>query len=335
MIVLRLFLAAALAAAFVTSVDSCEDDQSDPDTTGPEKTAPGEDEQETGDPQMDERTKRMYEFALNDDTDFEVMPKPQPGDWLYSHAEQHQTFDDYVGTSPRRPADNRRKITIIPIGDFPGREEKLLEPIREYCSIVFSCETVLLPKEKIPPDAPGRPASWDASQTQYRTGYLLTRFLRPRVPRDAICLLGITMADLYPDDGWNYVFGEASLRDRVGVFSFVRFFPEFYGQEPSEENLQVALMRCLKTMAHETGHMFSLPHCVKYKCLMNGANSQSEQDSGPIHACPYCLKKLQWNTGFDLLARYEKLAQFYDEHGYKEEAEWVTNRLKKIRASAE
>jgi archaemetzincin len=35
------------------------------------------------------------------------------------------------------------------------------------------------------------------------------------------------MEDLYPDPAWNFVFGQASLRERVEVFSFARYDPAF------------------------------------------------------------------------------------------------------------
>jgi archaemetzincin len=44
----------------------------------------------------------------------------------------------------------------------------------------------------------------------------------------AFCLNAVTMEDLYPDPQWNFVFGEASLPDRTGVFSFARYNPMFY-----------------------------------------------------------------------------------------------------------
>lgn len=31
------------------------------------------------------------------------------------------------------------------------------------------------------------------------------------MPKDAFCIVGITMIDLYPKDSWNFVFGQASL----------------------------------------------------------------------------------------------------------------------------
>lgn len=39
----------------------------------------------------------------------------------------------------------------------------------------------------------------------------LLRFLCNRKPKDAFCIVGITMIDLYPKDSWNFVFGQASL----------------------------------------------------------------------------------------------------------------------------
>lgn len=39
----------------------------------------------------------------------------------------------------------------------------------------------------------------------------LLQFLKKRKPKDAFCIVGITMIDLYPKDSWNFVFGQASL----------------------------------------------------------------------------------------------------------------------------
>mgnify|MGYP000107882883 CR=1 FL=1 len=41
----------------------------------------------------------------------------------------------------------------------------------------------------------------------------------------------VTMTDLYPSEDWNFVFGQASLRNRVGAYSFARYDPAFYGKE--------------------------------------------------------------------------------------------------------
>jgi archaemetzincin len=40
------------------------------------------------------------------------------------------------------------------------------------------------------------------------------------LPKDAYCMLTVTMDDLYPYDSWSYCFGWASFVKRTGVFSF-------------------------------------------------------------------------------------------------------------------
>lgn len=36
-------------------------------------------------------------------------------------------------------------------------------------------------------------------------------------------MIAFTNADLWPGEGWNYVFGQASLADHVGVWSIHRY----------------------------------------------------------------------------------------------------------------
>ena len=67
------------------------------------------------------------------------------------------------------------------------------------------------------------------------------------------------MRDLYPNPSWNFVFGEASLDDRVGVFSFARYDPAFYGTATEDRSLLV-LRRSCKVLAHATKHMFGIQH---------------------------------------------------------------------------
>ena len=50
---------------------------------------------------------------------------------------------------------------------------------------------------------------------------------RRLVPKDAYCMLSVTMEDLYPRESWNFVFGLANFSSRTGVFSFVRYDPVF------------------------------------------------------------------------------------------------------------
>jgi archaemetzincin len=180
------------------------------------------------------------------------------------------------------------------------------------------------------PSDPAAVLSW----RQYLTGDILTKVLPPLVPRDGLCLLGVTMEDLYPDPTWNYVFGMATLDERVGVYSLVRFYPAFWGRKETADSEQLGLRRSLQTLVHETGHMFGVAHCQKYQCVMDGCNSLAESDRRPIHLCPDCLKKFRWNIGFDVPKRYEALGKFYAAHGMAAEAEWIGKRLKECSAAS-
>jgi len=258
------------------------------------------------------------------------MGKPRPGDWLARFHEPGQTFAQYVRSKPPGVTKRRTTIVLLPLGDFTEKEKRMLGSLHEFTSLYFGVPVRLEKGAALPKDHL-RKRSWLGRQwTQYQTGHILYKILKPRLPKDAICLLGVTMADLYPDEAWNYVFGQASLRGRVGVYSLVRYFPEFWGEKRTKASELQALRRACKTLAHETGHMFGLRHCIAYQCLMNGSNSLGESDRRPTALCPVCLRKLRWNLGFDVAKRYKKLATFYKKHNLKSEAEFIQKRLKEI-----
>lgn len=274
-------------------------------------------------------TLSQLRFAVTDDSDFRRMPRPRPGDWLSQFHEPGQTPEQYVAENPVRPSAERRTIVIRPLGEFTAEQQSLIIHLKTFGEAWFDCPFEVLPPIPLP-ESHRRPRMWLGKRMfQYRTDYLLNEVLLPSLPPHALCYLGITMADLFPDENWNFVFGQASLKDRVAVHSLVRYFPEFCG-EPAEEGSEMPLRRACKVLAHETGHMLGLRHCIQYQCTMNGSNSLEESDRRPLALCPPCLAKLQWNIGFDVLDRYTKLCAFYGEHGLTREAEWVEKRMRRI-----
>jgi len=148
--------------------------------------------------------------------------------------------------------------------------------------------------------------------------------MRPQLDDDAYAMISVTMTDLYPNPKWNYVFGMASFRQRVGVFSFARY---------GDIDKSTVLRRAAKVLTHETGHMFGIKHCIFYQCNINGANHLNEMDATPMHLCPVCLRKMQHAVKFDPLERYQKLHTFYVKHKLDKEAKWVEMRTDKIRAA--
>jgi len=268
-------------------------------------------------------------LALEPGTDFEPIPPPKPGDWLAAHPESRQTFEEFLRSRPNRPDRTRNRIYLFPLGDFPPEGSPPLEFLKEYTEIFFGMETeVLSPKPGADPRFTTRINPLTRKRQILSTDVL--RYLKSLLPGDAFCLSAITMEDLYPDPAWNFVFGQASLRDRVGVFGFARYDPAFYGERRGREDREILLKRSIKVLAHETGHMFSLAHCVYFRCVMNGSNHLQESDSRPQFLCPVCLHKLHSSIRFDVVLRYERMLKFCRRMGFAPEAQWIANRLRKI-----
>lgn len=262
--------------------------------------------------------------------DFQPISPPQPGDWLDIHVEPGQTFSEYIKLNPPKPSSARGKIYLQPLGNFDPYKSPSLEILKDYGSIYFCLPTEILPLlnlESLPITSRQNPYT---GKKQILTTDIL-HLLLDRMPHDAYSLLAITMEDLYPEPSWNFVFGQAALSQRVGVFSFVRYDPAFYGLSREKDYQRVLLKRSCKVLVHELGHMFYLAHCIYFRCVMNGSNHLAESDSRPLHLCPVCLRKLHFNIGFDIEKRYEDLLFFYQRQGFCEEAAWVARRLQRIR----
>ena len=116
----------------------------------------------------------------------------------------------------------------------------------------------------------------------------------------------------------------------MGVYSFARYDPRFYGQAPTPDTRKLMLRRSCKVLAHEACHMFGIQHCVWFRCLLNGSNHLAESDARPLHLCPVDLRKLQWSIGFDVVERYRRLLNFHRQVGFEDEAQWLDKRLRFI-----
>lgn len=228
-------------------------------------------------------------------------PPVLTGSWLESYPEPGETFAAYADAGPTRPTAERRILYFQPIGTFSPEQLRVVEQTADYVARFFQLPVTTLPtlpSSTVP--ASGR------RRHQLLTTYILETVLTPKVPADAIAVLGLTAEDLYPGEGWNFVFGEASIVDRVGVWSIHR-----YGR-PGDP---IYLRRTLNTAVHELGHMLSLNHCVGWACVMAGSNSLEESDTAPASLCPTCLQKVTYNVGLDPAKRAAQLAEFFADAG--------------------
>lgn len=249
----------------------------------------------------------------------EEIGETQPGDWLNSHEEKGQTFQQYVRIRPNILTRQRNKLYIQPIGEFSEEQIRLIKLSHEFLGIYFNCEVETLEtksEKDIPADAQRDHPSW--GDHQLLTSHILEEILAPKLPDDAFATIAFTSSDLWPGKGWNFVFGYASFRQRVGVWSLYR-----YGDPTkSDEDFKNCLQRTLKVATHETGHMFSIRHCIAYQCNMQGSNSLPESDRQPTHLCPECHAKILYATGADPIKRYEKLIEFCKSHQLTQEMQF-------------
>jgi archaemetzincin len=234
------------------------------------------------------------------------------GDWLCEHDEPGQTFQDYLASDPVRPTHGRSVLYIQPLGDMDPPRLEVMAAAAELLGLFYGVPVRVLERMDLAwvPDRARRPHPYEGEQIH--SGFVL-RLLRRRKPENAFAVLALTIADLWPGKGWNFVFGQASLGSRVGVWSLRRM-----GSPNSDPVL--FLRRTLRTALHETGHMFGILHCTRFECGMNGANHQEETDARLLWFCHEDERKVWWSCQLDPAVRYRQLAEFAERHGLDKEA---------------
>ncbi|MEJ7860093.1 MAG: archaemetzincin [Pyrinomonadaceae bacterium] len=248
------------------------------------------------------------------------MSKPKPDEWLANFKEDGQTFEQYINSSPLLPTADRKILYIQPLGKFDQNQMKIIELTADYMRVFFNLPVKLLNVKTFAKPLSLKNFRIDkfSQDSQIRTGYILDEVLLPELPPDASALIAFTNEDLYPEDNFRYVFGQANLKNRVGVWSLFRLqkFADF----------EQFLTRTLKIAVHEIGHLFSIKHCTKYECVMSGTNHLAETYKRPIDACPECMAKICWMTGYEPQKRYEHLAEFSKKSGLKKESDEFTRK---------
>jgi archaemetzincin len=249
---------------------------------------------------------------------YEKQPEARARDWRATHAEPGQTLEQYLRADPRLPDATRKIIHVQPLGELSPGQHALVTKTAEFLSIAYSLEVRARPPLSLRAVPPHARRIGSGAGEQVLTSYVLTTLLAPQLPADAMAMIAFTAADLWPGDGWSFVFGQATLQKRVGVWSLARMG----NADGTAGEFRHALLRTLKIAVHETGHMFTIRHCTAYRCVMAGNNGVAELDRTPLQFCPEDLAKLFWATGNDAFSRLRRMRDFSVREGLNEEADF-------------
>lgn len=244
--------------------------------------------------------------------------KPQDGDWLAEHSEDGQTFSQFLEDRPIPIAKELTTFYLQPIGQFSKTQQKLLDDTALALELFYGRKVVVLTTigmTAIPAHA--RRINSGTRELQVLSTYVLNEVLKPNRPKDAIAVLALTAPDLWPGKGWNFVFGQASLTERVGVWSIARFG----NPDASPESYTLCLERMLGTALHESGHMLGIHHCTAWNCCMNGSNNLEEGDRHPLWFCAECQPKVWWSCGLTPAEQIARMAKFAEGRKLKSAAE--------------
>ena len=283
----------------------------------------------------------QLEVDLDGNILFPQIELPGADDWLRNFPTEPEPFYKWQKKIRNHVLPRVRTIYILPLGEFAatgkasGKTKEasakvdtvgkvFLHDLETYAQLFFPGMIVKLLKEVPLSKLKCRSRHHTVDDGVTREQLMIPgifEYMKSTLPRDAYCMLAVTMIDLYPNEDYNFVFGRASLLDGIGVFSFARHHPYFFDKdkdvsvaslnELSPEEYQLLQWRAIKVLTHEICHMFGLKHCVYFTCLMNGSNHAEESDRKLTFLCPVCLRKMQDAIKFDFLARYKGLLTFF------------------------
>jgi archaemetzincin len=77
---------------------------------------------------------------------FKPMGKPAAYDWLGSHNEPGQTFEEYINQEPVLPTAERGKLYVLPLGSFSEAQKKIIAVTSGFLEAFYG-----LPVEQMPP----------------------------------------------------------------------------------------------------------------------------------------------------------------------------------------
>jgi len=170
-------------------------------------------------------------------------------------------------------------IGVVPFGEIPS---VALKTITDHIHRILGLETEILPPLEKPSYA------FDKRRMQYDAAIILNRF--KSLPfQNYLKVIGILNFDLFIPV-FTHVMGQAQEGGKYALASMYRLRSDSAGNQPSPGEI---LDRLAKVVLHETGHLFSVPHCMNEECLMHFSDSLEALDTICFSLCRYCAQYLK------------------------------------------
>jgi archaemetzincin len=291
----------------------------------------------------------------------------EPGQTFAEFLDDLAQFDE-----PTRPHGSRRDtIYLRPFGEFPPGAAPDLGVLADLCRAFFlGLRVVVLPplalRDEHPPKAAagrGRGRGRGRGKGRGKAAKVVVAVeegeyeVRDRVapdgahrqlslndlgdvllwklPEDAWCVMGVTMRDIFESKEDVFCMGRAWGASRIGVFSFLRYDPEFPGGAGTDPAMPARVdaltYRAGKTLLHELGHCLGFDHCIAYDCLMNTTRDMAEDLAAPYHICPVELQKLHYSLQLAPAAQAAALHGVFSAHAvFHREAAFMARALKAL-----
>ncbi len=256
---------------------------------------------------------------FEDPAAFDLLPPVGPTGWRARFDEPGQSYLDYLGTVPRRPAPDAEHLYLLPLGEMGtafvvDAEVTYIvrtpppEQMADLLTVYFGLPTEVLPQLEV--GSVIEPDRIRQGHEQFRAQRLFEA-TAPLVPDDAYSMTTLMVQDVFFDDAqaWGYGFGQH--REGQAVVSFARIDPVVSGLAREPDVLERIPLRAFTLLVHEVGHTFGFEHCTEHRCVMNGMEDLAELDATPLHLCPQCLRKLLYLRPTDPAARYRALSALY------------------------
>ena len=201
---------------------------------------------------LPDNEKRFLYDGLQNQNLFRELAIPDADDWLSTHSEKAQSIEAWrkklQNTIPQCRS-LKKKVYLVPLDkelctsevicNRQGEREKFLMLLQRFASVFFKGFTIEILTSYLTAKLKFRSRINEFSGKRQLFIPDIYKYLESKFTQDAYCMVGITMADLYPKESWNFEFGQAYASKGVGVFSFARYDPRFYEVEENDDEFDI------------------------------------------------------------------------------------------------